>query len=308
MSRLSSVRSFGLMWAALWVSSANALAQQPPVLGLRVFGDVDFKGPSAAFVRDVPDLAVIGLGRTMSSLQVADGEVWELCTEPRFAGRCRTVSNDISDLRRGGWNDAILSARRVRGGATRGFGPAAGRNSVSGIHLFGDINFRGRSASLTMNVPDLEEQGMSRVASSIRVDPDEAWQVCTEANYRGRCVVVSEDQSDLRRGDWNDVIVSARRMRGPSAGFTGGRLSAGLEAFADINFRGRSSSFAANTPNVASRGMGGTISSLRVAPGEIWEVCTEPNFAGRCEVVAGEAPDLRRGEWNDVIASVRRVR
>jgi hypothetical protein len=90
--------------------------------------------------------------------------------------------------------------------------------------------------------------------------------------------------------------------------FGGGRLSAGLEVFADINYRGRSTSITTNLPDVAMRGMAASISSLRIAPGEIWEVCTETNYRGRCEVVAEDVSDLRRGEWNDVIASARRVR
>jgi hypothetical protein len=302
-------RLLGVAAASLVMLAGTAVAgRQSNPVGLRVFTDADFRGPSATFVRDTPDLGPSGMALMISSLQVAAGELWEICTEPRFEGRCRTVSEDMSDLRRGNWNDAIVSVRRLRGGAVRGGGQGPGRAGVSGIHIFGDINYRGTSATLTSSVPDLDDQGMSRVVSSLRVDPGEVWQVCTEANYRGRCLNVSEDLSDLRRGEWNDVIVSARRLRGPAAMFGGGRLATGLEVFADINFRGRSNTFTTNTPDVSSRGMANVISSVRVAPGEVWEVCSQPNFRGRCEILAEDVSDLRPGEWNDAIASVRRVR
>lgn len=277
-------------------------------MGLRVYGDIDFKGPSAAFVRDTPDVSTSGLSQTISSVVVADGEVWEVCPEPRFAGRCRRVDSEISDLRRGGWNDRIASVRRLRGGAVRTFADSNRPPGPAGLHIYGDINFRGKSASLTADAPDLAEHGMSTLASSLRIDPDEVWQVCTEAGYRGRCLVVNQDQSDLRRGDWNDVIVSARRLRGRPQAPSGGRVAFGLDVYADINFRGRSATLISNTADVNARGLARTISSLRVADGEVWEVCTETNYRGRCDVVGEDMSDLRRGEWNDVIASARRIR
>ncbi len=300
--------SVSLVLASFLVCSPAAPAAQTAALGLRVFGDVDFKGLSAGFVRDTPDLTPTGMVGAASSLQVAAGEVWEVCTEPRYGGRCRTVTEDIGDLRRGGWNDIIASVRRLRGGAARSFGPGPARPSATGLHLFGDINFRGSSATLTANTPDLEQQGMARMVSSVRVDVDEAWQVCTETEFRGRCLVVTEDQSDLRRGNWNDVIVSARRIRAPSRPSAIAGCPAASKCLPISTSGAEAPHSSANTPDVAFRGMPRVISSLRVAPGEVWEVCTEANYRGRCDVMFEDVSDLRRGEWNDVIASARRVR
>lgn len=289
-------------------SGVPALAQQVrPPMGLRVFSDNGFRGMTAGFVRDTPDLTTAGLEGSISSLQVADGEVWEICTAPRFGGRCRTVNGEINDLRRGGWNDVVLSVRRLRGGGARSFNPPPMRPSVSGLHLYGDINRRGTSATLTSDAPDLEQQGMARMVSSLELDADEVWEVCTEAGFRGRCMIVRESISDLRRGSWNDVIVSARRVRGPAPTFGGPRQPGGLEVFADINFRGRAVALGVNTPDASVRGLSG-ISSLRVMPGQVWEVCAETNFRGRCDIAFEDVPDLRRGGWNDLIASARRVR
>jgi hypothetical protein len=82
----------------------------------------------------------------------------------------------------------------------------------------------------------------------------------------------------------------------------------GITVFDDINLKGRSATYRDDTPNLQSSGMARIISSLRVAPGETWEACEQPNFGGRCQVFTGTESDLRRGGWSDVIMSLRRVR
>jgi hypothetical protein len=54
--------------------------------------------------------------------------------------------------------------------------------------------------------------------SSLRAGPGELWEVCEHANYQGRCAVVSEEERDLRRIGWNDIISSARRVGGGGVG------------------------------------------------------------------------------------------
>lgn len=135
--------------------------------------------------------------------------------------------------------------------------------------------------------------------------------VFRDAGFRGSSQLFDDDLRDLRRAGWNDRISSFRitsRGFGGRSGSTGGGFLAGLQVYADINFKGRSATFIDNTPDVGSSGMGHLISSLRVPSGETWQVCTETNFRGRCQVVSSDAPDLRRGDWNDLIASARRIR
>ena len=100
------------------------------------------------------------------------------------------------------------------------------------------------------------------------------------------------------------LVVGRRRSGG---GFGAGASDGGLEIFADMDFRGRKPTLAGSTPDVGAVGMGSTISSLRVPSGGRWQVCTEPNYRGRCQVVSSDVSDLRRGDWNDIIASARRL-
>ncbi len=81
----------------------------------------------------------------------------------------------------------------------------------------------------------------------------------------------------------------------------------GITVFTDSNFRGKSATFRQDVSDLANHGLNDTISSLRVGPGEQWEVCEHNFYQGRCVVVSGEEPDLRRNSWGDVISSLRRV-
>lgn len=83
---------------------------------------------------------------------------------------------------------------------------------------------------------------------------------------------------------------------------------AGLTAWADVSHRGSNHTFLDDTPDLRSVGMDNLISSLRVASGEIWQVCDGYNYTGRCQVFSAEESDLRRRDWNDLISSVRRLR
>jgi hypothetical protein len=75
---------------------------------------------------------------------------------------------------------------------------------------------------------------------------------------------------------------------------------AGITVFADSNFRGRSATFREDVFDLAQYGgLNDRITSLRVAPGEQWEVCEHSNYQGRCVVVSGDEPDLRRNSWSE---------
>lgn len=82
----------------------------------------------------------------------------------------------------------------------------------------------------------------------------------------------------------------------------------GITVYRDENFRGQNATFRRAVPDLGQYGFNDRITSLRVAPGEYWEVCERPNFKGRCQVFSGEETDLRRAGWTDRISSLRRVR
>jgi Beta/Gamma crystallin len=93
-----------------------------------------------------------------------------------------------------------------------------------GITVFEDRNFRGDAATYNSNVSNLPSRFNNRI-SSVRVGPGEQWQICDQANYRGQCVNVSGEESDLGRNDWDNRISSMRRVSGGGGGGWGGGVN-----------------------------------------------------------------------------------
>jgi Beta/Gamma crystallin len=169
-----------------------------------------------------------------------------------------------------------------------------------GVTIFTDRNFRGRSATLREDTPDLRTIGLNDVASSLRVGPDEQWEVCEHANYEGRCVVVSGSESDLRRSGWNKMISSARRLRGGVRPPTGS-ADAYIVLFDQRNFRGKPRNYKGAEPRLSGR-----VESVTIGIG-VWELCEHWNFTGRCVTLDSSAPDLSRYGMRNRVASVRPV-
>lgn len=81
--------------------------------GISVWQEADFKGVSATFGGNVPDLTVYSFQRSVSSLRTAPGETWQVCDRPNYRGNCQVFTGSISDLDGSAWNDRIMSLRRV---------------------------------------------------------------------------------------------------------------------------------------------------------------------------------------------------
>ena len=81
----------------------------------------------------------------------------------------------------------------------------------------------------------------------------------------------------------------------------------GITVFRDRNFQGPAATYTYDVPNLARTGFNNMITSLRVGPGERWEICDLPNYGGQCVAVFGQERDLRQNGWNDRISSVRRI-
>ena len=89
-----------------------------------------------------------------------------------------------------------------------------------GITVFEDRNFRGDATTYNSNMSNLPSRFNNRI-SSVRVGGGETWQICDQANYRGQCVNVSGEESDLGRNDWDNRISSMRRVGGGGGGWPG---------------------------------------------------------------------------------------
>jgi hypothetical protein len=87
-----------------------------------IYRDPGFRGPAVAVERANPNMR---LGFEVYSIRIMGGP-WELCPEPNYRGRCLTVGQSTSDLRRTfGWQGPLQSIRPAGGG---GGGPVGGQS------------------------------------------------------------------------------------------------------------------------------------------------------------------------------------
>ena len=275
----------------------------------------------------------MGTNDRISSIRVFGSAEVIVYRDVNFYGSSKRYDFDVRDLRQSGWNDRISSfsvGNRGYGGAYGGGGFGGGfgggdwgSNGVgsvpsSGACFYEHPNYGGRyfCANLGANTP-VPPDGTNDQISSIRLYGNASVTIFQDARFEGRSQRFDVDLRDLRNQGWNDLISSFRvTSRGfgsggnwnGGGGWAGGGGSSGLQVYADINYKGRSATLDPNTPNVAARGMGALISSIRVPAGQTWQVCAEAEFRGRCQTLTGDQSDLRRGDWNDVIASARRLR
>ena len=297
--------------AALLQPSVAAQDRQAGGVGLTVFADPDFRGQSATFRDDVSDLRQVRMNDRITSVAVGRGEVWEVCENVNFGGRCQILSGEESDLRRVGWNDNISSARLVRNsrgrdGRVRGPSDQAGRG---GIELFSGTGFNGVSRTFDGDVPNLLSYGFNDQAMSLRIGRSETWEICSDANYR-KCRVINSSMPDLGQVGMSTRISSLRLLSQSERSDLGrGRQSfpsrARLVLFDQRNFRGQTILVDDDMANFGS--FAGRAESMQVEGGT-WEVCTGSGFRGRCTTLSGDVADLGSIGLRNNVSSARPLR
>ncbi len=80
---------------------------------ITVYEDANFRGASATFNGEMPNLGRRQLNDNISSMQM--NGTWEVCTDPYFRGTCQTFTGDVRNLNSSMVNDRISSLRPVRG-------------------------------------------------------------------------------------------------------------------------------------------------------------------------------------------------
>jgi len=179
------------------------------------------------------------------------------------------------------------------------------------VTFYEQEGFQGRSFTADRPIGNFERHGFNDRASSVIVR-SERWEVCEDARFSGRCVV-------LRRGEYPtlaamglDNRVSSVRSVAASARIADDRyapapMAPEVRFFEREGFDGRS--FATSRPvgNFERFGFNDRASSAIVV-GTNWEACEDARFSGRCVVLRpGRYPSLASMGLNDRISSVRVV-
>lgn len=198
--------------------------------------------------------------------------------------------------------------------AAQTFNLQYGDRGRGGIELYSGRHFSGDARYFQGDESNLNRSGFNDRAISVRVISGGAWQLCEEANLRGRCVTLDRDEPDLGRFGLDSKISSFRQVSGGrgddgwgDGGWNGGGWRGRLEIqlFEREDFSGRSVRFSDTVNNLDGQGFNDRARSLRVRGR--WQVCDNAEFEGRCREVSGDVWDLGSIGLAGRISSIRPI-
>ncbi len=177
--------------------------------------------------------------------------------------------------------------------------------------------FAGRTFNTHQQIDNFAQYGFNDRASSVVVAADR-WEVCEDARFSGRCVVLRPGRySSLAAMGLNDRISSVRIVS-PNARVDDYRYApapvaapapgaAQITFYENAGFAGRSFTADQQVRDFGRFGFNDRASSV-VAAGDRWEVCEDVRFNGRCVVLRpGRYASLAAMGLNDRVSSVRRL-
>jgi uncharacterized protein YcfJ len=193
-------------------------------------------------------------------------------------------------------------------------GMAIAAQASAQVNLYEGEGFAGRSFNTERQVVNLERQGFNDRASSAVV-AGERWEVCEDAGFRGRCVI-------LRPGNYPSLAAMGLDNRVSSVRGVSRRVRVDDSRYAPLpvapevaritlyereGFAGLSFSSEEQIANFQRHGFNDRASSV-VVVGERWEVCEDAAFRGRCVVLRpGQYANLAAMGLDNQVSSVRNV-
>jgi len=246
-----------------------------------------------------------------SSAQVL-GDRWEICEDAKFKGRCVVLRpGRYPSLASMGLNNRVSSARAVSNNArieNHRYAPAP---VAAQITFYEHDYFQGRNFATEDQVGNFRRYGFNDRASSVVVVGDR-WEVCQDADFNGRCVVLRPGRyPSLAAMGLNDRVSSARVLESNARidddQYAPAPASAKATFYERQGFGGKSFTTTQQIVNLKRHGFNDRASSVEIA-GDRWEVCEDARFGGRCAVLRpGRYPSLAAMGLNNSVSSVRIV-
>ncbi|MFN3836933.1 MAG: beta/gamma crystallin-related protein [Brevundimonas sp.] len=155
--------------------------------------------------------AYVNQGRLYADCRDTRGQIRGTSIELARCGN-EEINNDNGLLVCGRFRGDYESGQPNRPGGPGNGGPGWGGGNGGGwnrssITVYENSNFRGASREFTSEDRNLGRTPFNDRISSIRVQG--RWEVCTDAEFRGRCRVIDGDVRNLS-GGFNDSISSVR--------------------------------------------------------------------------------------------------
>ena len=201
----------------------NALAVAGLVVATQAVAQVtfyereDFEGRSFTTKKQIGNFDNFGFNDRASSVVVLSDR-WEVCEDAGFRGHCIVLRpGRYSSLAEMGLNDRVSSVRIVNRNSRvddNRYAPAPvavqNYNASAQITFYEHDNFEGRSFTTEEQVGNFERNGFNDRASSVVVH-GERWEVCEDARFSGRCIVLRPGRyASLGAMGMNDRISSVR--------------------------------------------------------------------------------------------------
>ena len=152
-----------------------------PTESVILYEHANFDGSVLPLSTSAPRLGEINYNDLASSVIVQRGR-WQFCEHHDYGGECMVLGVGRHVLG-GHWNDRTSSIRPVFGQDDRPL-PVTG-----GLVLHENTDYSGRESLHVEAMANLKAVGMNDRASSVEV-LDGQWQLCTDADFGGRCVIV----------------------------------------------------------------------------------------------------------------------
>jgi hypothetical protein len=175
--------------------------------GVRVFADPNYRGTNETLFNDTTDLRDFGLNDQISSIQIPSGEVWEICQDINYQNRCEVLNQSVSNLGALGWNDRISSIRRLEGSGLTPRGTSGRFDSEPRLILYARPGYRGAARVMQDEIRNVGAFGNRAASVEVRGG---IWELCDRAAWRGNCVTVDQDVSDLSQLGLTGPVMSAR--------------------------------------------------------------------------------------------------
>lgn len=188
-------------------------------------------------------------------------------------------------------------------------------SAAAEIKVWKQPNFAGEALTLRGEARNLADRGFLDQISSIVVSSGQ-WQVCTQPDFKGDCVVLDRGEYPTLEQRLNHRIESVRevtraaerdrdrgdRYASPGRGYARGPA---VELFAAPEFRGRSIRLDRDADTLYDGHFDQRAASVVIHEGT-WQLCSEPGYEGFCRVFEpGHYETL--GRLNRRIGSLRRV-
>jgi uncharacterized protein YcfJ len=174
--------------------------------------------------------------------------------------------------------------------------------------------FQGESFTTRRPIADFGRFGFNDRASSVVVGGEgwERWQVCEDARFNGRCVVLRPGQyPTLQAMGLNNRISSMQAVARVDTPPPPPPVAMPVQAPGSVvfyereGFGGRSFTTQTELADLSRSGFNDRISAIEVF-GSPWEVCADAGFGGKCAVLRpGKYPSLTEMGLDNRISSVR---